>query len=173
PIFAKLGSKATKMDYVNLTSLVEEVSSDNGFDPKLDIELSLSDLPEVWGNAPLLRRVLQNLISNAVKYNDKPKIQIGIFSPGTVTRALGRFAQIRVQDNGPGIPQDELAGIFSMFRRGSQAEGQGEGAGIGLAVVKRIVELHFGEIEVESHPGEGTAFTFTLPVEKISVEASE
>ena len=169
--YAKLGAKANQMEVVDLDQLVQEVITDMHFNAKLDIQIGLGDLPKVWGSVDLLRRLFINLLANAVKYCDKPKIIINISKRAIVKRNLGDFAEICVEDNGPGIPDAELKNIFSMFTRGSTAKGDQEGAGIGLAVVQRIVELHFGTVKVESTLNRGTSFIIALPLEKIDFAA--
>ncbi len=166
--FARLGAKAAHMCEVPLTELIKEVVSDLSFDDKLDIRIGLGDLPAVvWGNANLLRRLFTNLINNAVKYNNKNEVIINIAVRAVVDKSIARFAEIYVEDNGPGIPPEELKDIFSMFTRGSSAKNDKEGLGIGLAIVQRIAELHFGKVTVESEVGKGTRFVLLMPIEKI------
>lgn len=164
--YAKLGSKSAQMHELDLKLLVEEVIRDMTFDEQLDISIGLGELPTIWGNAELLRRVFINLLANAVKYNDKKEVIINIGLEKKVHRTLGTFVQIFVSDNGPGIPAAEQPAIFSMFRSGVDNK-RGDGLGVGLAVVQRIVELHFGEVAVQSSPGEGCKFLVTLPAERI------
>lgn len=165
--YAKLGSKAARMNDLNLVQLVEEVISDVHFNAAQEIKIGIGNLPHVWGNGDLLRRLFINLLTNAVKYNTKPEVIINVGILKMTDKSLGRFAEIYVEDNGPGIPQDEIKNIFSMFTRGSTASAESEGAGIGLAVVQRIAELHFGSVRVESEVGRGTKFIVSLPLEKI------
>ena len=169
--YAKLGSKATKMGVVALNSLVSEVVSDLNLNPALDMEIGIGDLPDVWGSEGLLRRVFANLIGNAVKYNDKPKITVRVTSGRMIKKGIGNFCEIIVEDNGPGIPGAEQKEIFNMFRRGSNADQKSEGSGIGLAIVQRIVELHFGEVKVESEVGQGSRFCIQLPLENLALES--
>jgi signal transduction histidine kinase len=131
----------------------------------LDIKVGIEGLPVVWGNAEMLRRVFFNLLGNAVKYHDKPQIIINIACQQIRARSLGRYCDISVTDNGPGIPAEDCQRVFSMFSR-SAANAQGkEGLGVGLAVVQRIVELHYGQVRVESTLGQGTKFVLCLPME--------
>jgi len=117
------------------------------------------DLPTVWGDDTQLGQLFQNLIGNALKFT----------RPGE-TSAVAITAERReeewafaVRDNGIGLPPEQAERIFGMFQR-LHARDEYEGAGIGLAVCKRIVERHGGRIWVESRPGEGATFLFTLPV---------
>jgi PAS domain S-box-containing protein len=102
----------------------------------------------------LLRHIFTNLLTNAVKYSE----------PGSnvefVIERRGRNAVCRVKDRGIGIPESDQAGLFKAFQRGGNV-GQRPGTGLGLVIVKRCVELHGGEISVESKVGEGTTFTVT------------
>ena len=123
----------------------------------------------VWGNPELLRRAFINLVGNAVKYSDKSEVIINIGMRSIENRSLARFCQVFVQDNGAGVDPGELQSIFTMFSRGARFREGKEGLGIGLSVVQRIVELHFGEVSVESVVGQGSTFVLTLPLERISL----
>ncbi len=175
--YAKLGSQAAKMGELSLDALVSEVISDlkDSF-PGRNIEFQLSSLPVVWGNKDLMRRVFLNLVSNAVKYNDKEHVLIKIYHQGEEQRMLGNYQVITVSDNGCGISQEDQLSIFSMYARGNQAEKNmplhtglsADGLGIGLAVVQRIVELHLGSIAVESELNLGSSFHIALPAENVA-----
>lgn len=164
--YARLGSQAARMAKVDLHKLVEDVVSDMSFDEKLDIKVGIGDLPQVWGNQELLRRVFINLIGNAVKYNDKPEIIINVGCSGITSKNLGVFAGIYVEDNGPGISEKDQENVFAIFKRGSAGSVKDDGLGVGLSVVRRIAELHFGGVELESGAS-GARFTLSLPVDKI------
>lgn len=165
--FAKLGAKANRMEELSLGQLVEEVIGDMHFAESQNVRIGVGELPNIWGSADLLRRLFINLLSNAVKYNDKSEIIINVGMRRAITRSIGDFAEIFVEDNGPGIPSEEIKTIFSMFTRGSSNPNQAEGTGIGLAVVQRIAELHYGSVHVESEPGNGTRFVITLPLQRL------
>jgi len=116
------------------------------------------DLPFVDADIGLVERALENLLGNAIRH-----------TPGggrvtvCVDTAAGN-ARIVVSDTGPGIATDELDSVFDRFYRGRNGESSGEGAGLGLAIAKRIVELHGGTIRADSPPGEGAVLSFTLPL---------
>jgi len=167
--YARLGAKAAKFEEVNLEALVRETLSDLPLDAKLDVKVGIDTLPSVWGCPDLLRRIFINLVNNSVKYCDKAALVINIGCERVEERALGRYADIFVADNGPGIPPEEVAGLFAMFARGSSARGDKEGLGAGLAVVQRIVELHLGKIHVKSELGHGVRFVLSLPVQPIDL----
>jgi signal transduction histidine kinase len=108
----------------------------------------------VYADAALLRRVLQNLIANALKYTPRGEVVIG-------ARELGGSggAEAWVTDNGAGIGPDLLARVFE---KGEADPGSG-GLGLGLAIVKTFVEAHGGEVTAESRVGAGSTFRFSLP----------
>jgi len=114
------------------------------------------DWPVVVGDRPRLLAVLQNLVDNAVKFlgpQPAPRIALGV-------RHDGPEPVYYVQDNGVGIAPQDQTKIFGLFER---LEAEGEGTGIGLALVKRIIEMHGGRIWVESAgQGQGSTFCFTL-----------
>jgi PAS domain S-box-containing protein len=116
------------------------------------------DFPLVWGDPERLREVLSNLVSNAVKYSPNGgTIWIG----GRVDRA---GVTVYVADQGIGIPAEEQVRIFDRFHRvESGSNRRTEGTGLGLYLVKAIVEAHGGRVWVESAPGRGSIFMFTLP----------
>lgn len=105
----------------------------------------------------LLRRILVNLLSNALKYSPKDK------KVHFTLTCQNNFATFKIQDQGIGIPPEDLPNLFEMFYRAKNVSGI-EGTGLGLAIVKRLVKLHGGEIEVESQPNQGSTFTIILPL---------
>jgi len=121
-------------------------------------EITYDPLPSVWVENRSLITLLQNLVGNAIKYGgqDPPRIHISAEAAG----ANWRFS---VRDNGIGIAPEYLERIFGIFKRLHGKEIPG--TGIGLAICQRIVQWHGGEIWVESEPGSGSAFFFTLPQE--------
>ncbi|MGI9493002.1 MAG: sensor histidine kinase, partial [Geminicoccaceae bacterium] len=130
----------------------------------LQIVYDPGDLPiDIHADGKLLRQVFSNLISNAVKYSPgSSKIWInGYRSNGMIV--------ISFHDQGVGIPEKELESLFGRFFRATTATGI-PGTGIGLHLVKNLVDMHAGTIEVESATGEGSTFTISLPVDKPSEE---
>jgi signal transduction histidine kinase len=117
--------------------------------------LEVGALPEVDGDPRQLRRLLQNLVANAVKFRgaQPPRVEVS-----AVDGADGWIVTVR--DNGVGVDPGHAGRIFGMFARG---RGDTEGTGIGLAICRRVVEAHGGHIWVEPAPGGGSAFRFTLP----------
>lgn len=130
------------------------------------ISLSMA-LPDrslwVWGNARRLRQVLDNLISNAIKYN-RPNGQVNV----TIQRD-GDHAIVRVSDTGIGVAAEQQGRIFERFYRVQSPETEEiRGTGLGLAIVKSVIEKHKGRIWVESTAGKGSTFAFVLPVHQPS-----
>jgi len=116
-----------------------------------------ADLPPVGGDIGLIERALDNLVENALRYTPPG---------GTVKVALLRHqagVELRVVDTGAGIPAEELPRVFDRFYRVEKSRGDdGGGAGLGLAITRRIVELHRSTIEARSQVGRGTLFRFRL-----------
>jgi signal transduction histidine kinase len=124
----------------------------------------VSESDELVGNWDGVRlgRVLDNLLGNAIKYSPRGgAIEIAIGLAGVDDQPM---AVLRVADRGEGIPASDLPHIFERFHRGRNVTGRIPGTGIGLAGVRRIVELHDGSIAAESQLGEGSIFTVRLPL---------
>ncbi len=115
-------------------------------------------LPLVYGDKVRVELILVNLLSNAFKYSaEDTKIQVS-------ARRENEHLTISVSDNGMGIPMDKQASLFQPFERLENASKPTTGLGLGLVVCKRLVEAHGGKIWVESEPGKGSTFSFTLPL---------
>lgn len=118
-----------------------------------------ADLPDVYADQRRMRQVLLNLLENALKYTPEG---------GRVTLTLlhrtSQWLQVSICDSGPGIPTPEQQRIFRDRVRLPQTSGSTSGFGVGLAVCRRIAEVHGGRIWVVSEPGEGACFYFTVPV---------
>jgi two-component system clock-associated histidine kinase SasA len=116
------------------------------------------DLPSVYIDASQVQRVLSNLLDNAIKYTP-----IGGFINITALHRTTQKIQVAIQDTGPGIPAENQDRIFEESFRLKRDE-EKDGYGLGLALCRRILRAHYGRIWVESSPGEGSQFVFTLPV---------
>jgi signal transduction histidine kinase len=116
------------------------------------------DLPSGRGDERRLSQVLLNLVGNAIKFTDKGEVKIA------ASTADGTFT-VAVRDTGPGIAASDQAKIFEEFQQADNSSTrQKGGTGLGLAIAKRIIEMHGGRLWVESSLGEGSTFSFTLPV---------
>lgn len=130
---------------------------------QFEVEADLpAKLPIVQADAAALRRALQNLINNAVKYSGEQRwLKLQAW-----TDTANRTVRITIQDRGLGIPAADLPHIFEPFYRGSEARAaQIHGNGLGLSLVKNIIEAHGGHITVASEAGHGSVFTVRLPLE--------
>lgn len=153
------GALKLKMSYVRLDELAE--SSVEALRPlERDHMFAVDfppDFPTVPGDPERLRQALRNLLSNAIKYSPTDSL----------IRVSGRVEPdgvvVSVSDEGPGIPLDEQRHLFERFSRGSAAQDATSGAGLGLYLSQAIIEAHGGEIGVESAPGQGATFYFSLP----------
>ncbi len=131
---------------------------------ELGVEIRQSrPLPTVRCDCVRVGEVFRNLITNAMKYNDKPQkwIEIGC-EQRLLDGASGPATVFHVRDNGIGIREKHLDSVFRIFKRLHGRDEYGGGTGIGLTIVKKIVERHGGQIWLESQFGEGTTFYFTL-----------
>jgi two-component system sensor histidine kinase/response regulator len=122
-------------------------------------------LPVVRGNSAMLRQVFQNLVDNALKFSGHaPRIEVG-------GETRGDGALLWVRDNGIGIPEKDFAKVFKLFKRLHTRE-EYPGSGLGLALCKKIVERHGGRLWLESKPGAGSTFYFTLRSEVDHVDGN-
>jgi signal transduction histidine kinase len=130
----------------------------------LELRLELADnLPRVLADRKRVRQVLTNLLANAIKFTDEGFVRCVIRRADDDGPAS---IEVEVADTGVGIAPHELAGIFDEYRQGSNTGSRRQkGAGLGLAICRRLVELHGGAIRAESREGEGARFVLTLPVD--------
>ena len=125
----------------------------------VSIQVSIADnLGTVQGDTPLLGHVMNNLLTNSIKYNrEGGEVWVTVSN-------LSDFVRIDVKDSGLGIPEGDQASIFEKgFRAGNSAKAKAAGSGLGLALVRAIIQKHRGYIWFESVEGEGSTFSFTLP----------
>lgn len=147
----------TAFDITTLLHETEEISQPMLTHRRQTLNMNLPPAPPmIQGDMDLLRRVFVNLLSNAIKFTPNG----GIIDLDMV--ANDDEFKFSVRDNGPGIPLNEQEHIFDMYTRGS-ATGQIQGSGVGLAFCKLAIEAHGGRIWLNSTPGEGATFSFTLP----------
>jgi signal transduction histidine kinase len=140
----------------NALTLIRERAARHGL--KLEVTVD-PRLGEVKGEERKVKQVLLNLLSNAVKFTPEGgKISIA-------AHLKDGMAEVSVADTGVGIAQEDQEAIFEEFRQvGTDYARKREGTGLGLALARRLVELHGGKLWVQSEPGQGSTFTFTLPV---------
>jgi two-component system phosphate regulon sensor histidine kinase PhoR len=116
-------------------------------------------LPELFVDPLKMTQALENLLDNALKYTPPgAQIEVGV-------KLRGPEVEVAVRDNGSGIPAEDLPHLFERFYRVDKGRSRDKGGtGLGLSIVKHIVQLHGGRVWAESTLGQGTTFTFTLPV---------
>jgi light-regulated signal transduction histidine kinase (bacteriophytochrome) len=164
--YSRIGRVKEKKDVVNLNDLVSEVV--DMVAPPENISITIeNELPTIECEQTRITQVFQNLISNAVKYMDKPQGQVKI---GCIEED-DRW-KFSVSDNGPGIEEKHFERIFQLFQTLSPQD-KSESTGIGLTVAKKIAELCGGKIWVRSKVGEGSTFFFTLPKQEMGVKNAE
>jgi signal transduction histidine kinase len=147
---------------VDLSQLVvdaAEAAAPQAAQREIRLEVSAGDLPTVDADGPRLAQVLDNLISNAIKYTpDGGRVQVE-------ASARQDRVSIAVRDTGIGMRAEERANVFEPFFRTDDVKERGiKGTGLGLVIVKAFVEAHEGSVTVESEPGSGSCFTIELPV---------
>ncbi len=130
---------------------------------ELQLRVSCLDKPiEIYADEDKIIQVINNLLGNAVKFVEKGFVEIALIDKGD-------SLECSVHDTGKGIDAEDLTKVFGKFQQFGRIPGPGEkGTGLGLAISKGIITMHKGDIWVESKPGEGTTFIFTLP--KFSAE---
>lgn len=157
--YSRVETRGDPFETVSLDDVLTEVCDDlQVMIQESNAEITTEDLPRVEGDHGQLRQVFQNLLDNAIEYSgdDPPRIYIDAERDGDQWL-------VSVEDNGVGIDPEDTDRVFEVFQR-LHARGEHAGTGIGLALVERIIERHGGDVWVESDPGQGSTFSFTLPV---------
>ncbi|ETO93858.1 PAS domain-containing sensor histidine kinase [Legionella oakridgensis] len=161
--YSRIGRIEEEPQEINLNRIIEDVKEVLAPPKHIRIEIQ-KNLPVIYGAKTNIHQLFQNLISNAIKYNDKKqgRIEIGAFE-------RPKEWEFFVKDNGIGIDEQYKDKIFELFQTLADKE-QYESTGIGLTLAKKIVELYNGKIWFKSMVGRGTTFYFTLNKEKIREE---
>ncbi len=154
--YSRVGRIKETQVAVDLNALVAQTVQMLAPPPEVSVIVE-GTLPTVFGERTRLQQLFQNLVGNAIKHRDKPQGHIVITSTDT-----GDFWRIGVADNGPGIDPRHHERVFQLFQVLTPRD-QKESTGVGLALVKKIVELYGGRVWIESRHGEGSTFFFTLP----------
>ncbi|MEM8533543.1 MAG: ATP-binding protein [Chloroflexota bacterium] len=165
--YSRLGYIHSVSKTVSLQHIVQEtIDTLSGTIQQHSVDIRIPrPLPSFPCDQTRLGEVFTNLISNAIKYNDKPEkwIEIGYLDVLDSTDDQIDTITCYIRDNGIGIPEKHQQTIFRIFKRLHGRDKYGGGTGVGLAIVKRIIDRHGGNIRVESEPGQGTTFYFTIP----------
>lgn len=139
----------------DVQNMVQASVMNKGLELRIDIE---PDLPPVYVDRTRIRQVLLNLVTNALRFTRQGSITIKAF------KATPDLLRVEVIDTGTGISKEDLPKVFHEFRQvGDEHLQATEGSGLGLSIGRRFVRLHSGEMGVESEPGQGTLFHFTVP----------
>ena len=157
--YSRLVDEEMTVKQVNLAEVIEEIRKDLASDiSNAEATISVADLPEIKGNRTQLRMLLQNLISNAVKFraaDRAPRVEIS-------SRQTTQGVHLVVADNGIGIPEEHRDRVFGLFQR-LNAHATYEGTGLGLTICQRIMSNHNGQITIEAGIDGGTAFSMIFP----------
>ena len=157
--YSRIGNKK-ELEQVNCKTILSQVFEDlNKLITEENATIQVEELPVVNGYSTEIQQLFQNLIMNAIKFRRKdvsPQIDISV-------KQIKGYWEFAIKDNGIGIEETHNERIFIIFQR-LHTRNEYKGSGIGLSHCKKIVELHGGKIWVNSTPGEGSTFSFTLPV---------
>lgn len=154
--YSRVGRVREALVAVDLSQVVREVI--DLLSPPANVTISVENpLPTIIAEPTRIQQIFQNLLSNAIKYADKPQSKI-IIACGDE----GDYWKLSITDNGPGIESRHFEKIFQLFQTLAPRD-RIESTGVGLALVKKIVEMYGGHIWIESTIGEGSTFFFTLP----------
>jgi two-component system sensor histidine kinase CpxA len=159
------GVMDAKEDYVDITALLEKIAQDAEFESvgrNRHIHLSCTASPVIMANAELLHRALENIIRNAMHYTaDDTQVEVSLRDDLEHKEQLN----ILVCDRGAGVPDDQLPTLFEPFVRISESRNRHSGGyGLGLAIAKRAIQLHGGELSARNRSGEGLCISILLPV---------
>jgi signal transduction histidine kinase len=163
--YARAGGGPEGFELVDTQDIFEEATANlQALIEESEATITAADLPYVIANRSALSRVMQNLLSNAIKYrgDESPAVRV------EARQGEGEWI-FSVADNGRGMDEQQIGRAFDLFWRGGSGETSGEG--IGLAACKRIVERHGGRMWIESTPGVGSTFLFSLPADPASLAA--
>ena len=184
---SRLEAQTLKADSrpLKLTTFLIDLKSDYAY--LLDKELVVNwdyppDLPSINTDGAKLRQILQNLISNAIKFTERGEVtvsarviegvgdqQSGVGTGPRPPIPVARWLEFKVKDTGIGIPRESLSSIFGIFQQGdSSARRSHGGMGLGLYIVQKFTDMLGGTVAVTSKPGKGSTFTVRLPVNDIS-----
>jgi two-component system cell cycle sensor histidine kinase PleC len=165
------GKMTLKLQPVSVEEVVEDavrLMRERASEAGVSLSAAMPPLPEVEADYRALKQVMLNLLSNAVKFTPRDgKVTVG-------AEREGGYLRISVTDTGIGIAKEDLGRLARPFE---QAESQliktQQGSGLGLALTKRLIEMHLGELKMESEPGVGTVVSFTLPLPVSEFEPRE
>jgi light-regulated signal transduction histidine kinase (bacteriophytochrome) len=166
--YSRVSTSKEELQPLDLNELIEDVLNDLKFTiEENNAEITYKKLPVVMGDYDQISRVFMNFISNALKFkkdNETPKINISCLKDEKTKEYI-----IGIEDNGIGIDEQYLNRIFEIFQR-LHTRDKYKGSGIGLAITKKIIEMHGGRIWVESELDVGSTFYFSLPISDLKAD---
>ena len=160
------GKAALELQLNDISAIIKEVADvQESVARQKGIYLTIQmpqDMPKIYFDADKINQVLNNLISNAIKFTDKGGIEVS-----SMVEQEKNSVVVTVKDTGPGIRAEDIPKLFQKFQQlGDHATRQTGGTGLGLAICKEIIARHAGKIWVESEVGKGSAFSFLLPLKE-------
>ncbi len=166
---SRISRQEMTMQEIDLSSIAQSVFKDLQYnDPDRQVEISIASCAAAYGDSRLLTIALSNLVANAWKYTgrtDRPRIEFGLVNDESVimnSESVKNSGPVYfIRDNGAGFPMEQAARLFTPFQR-LHSDKEFRGTGIGLAIVKRVISRHGGDIWAESQQGKGATFWFTL-----------
>jgi signal transduction histidine kinase len=157
--FARFGRQEIKKTDIDMTALTQTVCAElKGWEREREVRLTLKEMPPAFGDQTLIRQVLVNLLTNALKFTE-PKADATIALGGWST---GDETVYSVTDNGVGFDMKYVDKLFNVFQR-LHLSSEFEGTGVGLAIVQKIIQRHGGRVWAEGQVNEGATFFFSLP----------
>lgn len=157
--YSRIGRGKEEKEVLELNELVDDVI--NTLLPSENFEIQiLGELPPIYADRTKIHQVFQNIISNAIKYNNKP---VGKVSISCKTNEEDNLHYFSIADNGKGIPEEDFDRVFKIFQTLEKNKDSAESTGVGLTLVQKVIKKYGGNITVASKVGEGTTFTFSLP----------
>ena len=152
---------------LNLQRMVSKIAEGVALNKATTLRMTIKDSPPIYGDEEWLNKLFSHILNNAAKYTESGEIVVA-------AEKAGEMLKVCVEDTGIGISQDKHDRIFDSFSQASSgADRLYEGAGVGLAISKKVVELHGGRIWLNSAPGKGSRFFFTLPLKPTTVKSIE
>ncbi len=157
--YSRVGRQAVEFKKIQIAPIISDIIRDLEMIYGADnFRITIGEIPDVMGDRLMLSQVFSNLISNAVKYAQGAG-HAEVHVEGSIVETNVVY---KINDNGMGIGANDIPKIFELFNRLDNVS-HIEGSGVGLAIVKRVIEKHNGQIWVESEPGKGATFYFRLP----------
>jgi light-regulated signal transduction histidine kinase (bacteriophytochrome) len=153
--YSRTASEHHSREWVEVKSVIDETIELFSYKQNMNISV-FPGMPKLFCNKTNLIQLFQNLISNAIKHNDKKSVEVKIYCIEDAD-----FFEFSVEDNGPGIPKEFHGKVFELFQTLS-VENE-ENTGVGLSIIKKIIEENGGKIWIESSTTSGTIFKFTIP----------